>query len=279
MAGGAVKTTGRGAKRRRKLETGPAFTITMSRSIQNLTILVATVLCASILAACSGSNQTAVAEALKRTVVSSTPKPRDGTNAASPLNLCAAGNDGGRRLNDLAEHVYDAAVAKYLLENASGIGREITLDSDSYAMMLLVDDASYEMCVAGPERCLRVDLMQAETQTQRDALLSSKGAYAHERARACLQRAGDAYAARDRATEIEPSRLDATYRERVLPRLIGNMMPVALLRDSSFFGKDSAEHHKLALEAWENCHQDMVASPVDTLTLSRQVSHDMSEAL
>ena len=251
----------------------------MSRSIQNLTILIATMLCASILAACSGSNQTAVAEAPKPTVVSSTPKPREGADAASPLNLCAAGNDGGRRLNDLAEHVYDAAVAQYFLENASGIGREITPDSDSYAMVLLVDDASYEMCVAGPERCLRVDLMQASTQAERDALLSSKAAYAYERARACLQRAGDAYVARNRTTQIDPARLGATYRERVLPRLIGNMMPVALLRDSSFFGKDSAEHHKLALEAWENCHQDMVAAPVDTLRLSKQVSHDMYEAL
>ena len=64
---------------------------------------------------------------------------------------CPGGDDGGRRLNDLAEHIYDGAMADYLLDNASDIGREITPHSRS-----LRDDAADRMtrltetCVTDP---------------------------------------------------------------------------------------------------------------------------------
>ena len=148
--------------------------------------------------------------------------------------------------------------------------------------MLLEDDTAYELCVAAPERCLRAELLRTGSNAERDALLPSKGNYAYERALACLKRAGDAYAAREPEPDIsqaDPAELDATYRERVLPHLVGNMMPVALLTESNFFGAENEELHQAAIIAWNECYDSLASAPLDPSELVRRMSIDMIAAL
>ena len=199
-----------------------------------------------------------------------------GTGAAThpKPEMCLEGDTGGERLNDLAEHIYDGAVARYLLENASGIGREITPDSEAHAVMLLTDDEAYETCVELPERCLRVQFLRTSSQAERDALLAGAASYAYDRAIACLQRAGDAYAEERPAPETEAGDLETKYRERILPRIIGNMMPVAMLVDSSSFGTGNERAHRVATEVWEDCLQTLSNKPVETERLAERVSED-----
>ena len=196
-----------------------------------------------------------------------------------PVEICQEGQARGSRINDLAEHVYDGAVSKYLLENASSIGREIKPDSEAYAMMLLADDEAYETCVEIPERCLRIQFLRTNSQEERDALLAGAASYAYDRALACLQRAGDAYV-EDRPTpEMEPGELQAKYRDRLLPCLTGNMMPTAMLVDSSSFGTGNEKAHRIATEVWEACLQTLSNKPVETERLAERVSEDMTAVL
>ena len=192
--------------------------------------------------------------------------------------MCPDGDAGGARLNDLAEHVYDGAVAKYLRENASGIGREITPDSQAYALMLLADDESHELCIEVPERCLRARFRRASSPAERDALLANESSYAYQRALTCLQRAGDAFAAQP-IPEPDPAQLEATYRERTLPRLIGNMMPVAMLRDSSAYGPPDEELHRKAVQVWNDCLLTLSGNREVPEDLAERVSRDMTVVL
>ena len=229
---------------------------------------------------------TAPTESVKQTPPSgeaaslTTTEPNDADATPAPsAEMCQEGDARRHRLNDLAEHVYDGAVSKYLLENASTVGREITPDSEAYAMMLLADGKSYETCVEVPERCLRIQFLKASSQKERDALLAGAASYTYDRALACLQRAGEAYAAERPTPEMEARDLEAKYRERILPRLIGNMMPVAMLADSSFFGTDNGKAHRLATEVWEDCLQTLSNKPVETKRLAERVSEDMTAVL
>ncbi len=180
----------------------------------------------------------------------------------------------------MAEHVYDAAVSRYLLENASSIGRRVTPQSRDYAMMLLAEGHSYELCVTAPERCLRSEFTRTNSREERDALLAGKAAYAYDRALACLQKAGDSWTARIPTLETEYiPRLEELYRERVLARLVGNMMPVALLSDSSFFGTVNENLHAAALSVMQNCLQTLSDAPVDPKRLVERISSDQVAAL
>ncbi len=136
--------------------------------------------------------------------------------APKGLDHCRDGDSKGRRLNDLAEHVYDAALADYLLENASGIGRKATPRSEAHPMMPLADDVSCELCITMPERCLRVSCLRTNSRAERNAIwVGGAAAYHYERARTCLQRAGDAYAERQSPAghKLSAARLDAACRE------------------------------------------------------------------
>ena len=92
-------------------------------------------------------------------------------------------------------------------------------------------------------------------------MLSGKAAYAYRRARACLQRTGDDYVARNPAGEVateQEEELSKVYRERVLPHLVGNLMPVALLDESSYFGVDNNDElHQAAAKAWNECYENL----------------------
>ena len=244
-------------------------------------IPAAALLCLAALAACSPDESGAGAPSAKQAGAGA--MTRQVANAAPDTSgICPEGNDAGRRLNDLAEHVHDAAVDEYLLANVVDFGRTSRPQDRHYALMLLDDDIAYETCVAVPERCLRAELLRAESNAERDALLSSKGAYAYERALACLQRAGDAYASRKTDAdfrEADPVKLDAAYRERIIPHLIGHMMPVDALIKSNFYGEDNAEIHDDAVIAWHECHDSLASVPLDPEQLVQRTSHDSIAAL
>ena len=186
---------------------------------------------------------------------------------------CPEGDSQGERLNDLAEHVYDGAVSRYLLTNASDIGREITPDSETHALLLLVNDQAHDQCVTLPERCLRAEFRLATANEQRDALLRTRAAYAYQRALACLKRAGDSYAARATAPEL-PEDLEERYQERILPRLVGNMMPVATLVDSTAYGTNNHDRYRLALRVWQDCYQTLSQEAVRPGHLAERISQD-----
>lgn len=147
--------------------------------------------------------------------------------------------------------------------------------------MLLLDDEVHEKCVIVPERCLRVELQKAGSTGERDTLLAGKGAYAHRKAQVCLQRAGDEYAAQYPSHDLptDAADLEAAYRERILPRLLGNMMPVAMLRNSSFFGEASPQRHHAPLRAWHGCFDAMSAEPFDPEEVVERISDDLITAL
>ena len=186
---------------------------------------------------------------------------------------CPEGDSQGERLNDLAEHVHDGAVSWYLLTNATGIGREVTADSEAHALLLLVNDQAHDQCVRLPERCLRAEFRLTRTTEERDALLRTKAAYAYQRALACLQRAGDRFVANDTSPDL-PADLEERYRERILPRFIGNMMPVATLVDSSAYGTDNEDMHRVALQVWQDCHQTLLQEAVKPGQLVARISQD-----
>ena len=251
-------------------------------NVKSLTPVVA-LLCLAVLAACSpnetGAGDEAEAPSAMSSAINTAAQP---TTTPDNSGYCPVGNDDGRRLNDLAEHVHDAAVAEYLRENVVAFGRTSQPQDGLRALMLLEDDTAYELCVTVPERCLRSELLRTESPVERDALLSSKGNYAYEKALACLKRAGDAYAARQPEPDIsliDPAELNATYRERVLPHLVGNMMPVALLPESNFFGTDNEELHQAAVIAWHECHDSLASTPLDPSELVRRMSIDKIAAL
>ena len=253
------------------------------RKIKRL-ISVSALLCMAVLAACSPNETSAGEEAEASSSKSraiNTAVQRTTTAPDTP-GYCPEGNDDGRRLNDLAEHVHDTVVSEYVRKNVVAFGRSSEPQDGLRALMLLEDDTAYELCVTVPERCLRAELQRTGSNAERGALLSSKGNYAYERALACLERAGDAYAAREPGLDIsliDPAELDATYRERVLPHLVGNMMPVALLTESNFFGADNEELHRGAVIAWHECYDSLASTPLVPSKLMRQMSIDMIDAL
>ena len=247
-------------------------------------IPVAALLCMALLAACSPNETRAGDEAEAPSAESSAIKKaaQPATAAPDTSGSCPEGNDGGRRLNDLAEHVHDTAVSEYLRKNVVAYGRYSQPQDGLRALMLLEDDTAYELCVTVPERCLRAELLRTGSNAERDTLLSSKGNYAYERALACLERAGDAYAAREPEPDIslaDPANLDATYRERVLPHLVGAMLPVALLTESNFFGTDNEGIHRAAVIAWHECYDSLASTPLDPSELVRRMSIDKIAAL
>ena len=244
------------------------------------TMLVAPLLCLAALLACTTAGDASAPETAKPADVVT--ESRQIAARTMTADQCREGNDGGRRLNDLAEHVHDTAVSEYLRENVAAFGRTSQPEDGLRALMLLDDDTAYELCVTVPERCLRAELLRTRSPAERDALLSSKGAYAYERALACLERAGDSYAAQEPEPGIslaDPAGLDATYRERVLPHLVGNMMPVALLTESNFFGADNEELHQAAVTAWHECYDSLASTPLDPPELVRRMSIDKIAAL
>ena len=246
-------------------------------------IPVAALLGMAALAACSPDGTRAGEKAEAPSAKSSgINMPAQRATALDTSGHCPEGDDHGRRLNDLAEHVHDTAVSEYLRENVVAFGRTSQPQDELRALMLLEDDTAYELCVTAPERCLRAELLRAGSNSERDALLSSKGKYAYERALACLERAGDAYAAREPEpdiSQVDPAELDATYRERVLPHLVGNMMPVALLTESNFFGADNEELHQAGLIAWHECYDSLASTPLVPSELVRRMSIDKIAAL
>ena len=252
----------------------------MSNFRLNRFMLAGALLCLASLTACSAAGDTGSSTSLHPAQAGAEPY-RETTERAGP-DWCRGGDDHGSGLNDLAEHVYDGAVAEYLRQNVVSYGREPTPRDGLYAMLLLGDDASYEMCVILPERCLRAELRRTTSRTQRDTLLSGQGAYAYERALACLQRAGDDYAAggpTPGSRTTNSAELDAAYRDRVLPHLVGSMLPTALLARSSFFGTDNDELHKAAVAAWHECYESLASTPLDPSDLVSRVSRDKIAAL
>lgn len=251
--------------------------MTSLRNIKRL-IPAAALLCLAALAACSPDDSGTGAPSAKR-ADNGAMAPQVASAPPDTWVHCPEGNDDGRRLNDLAEHVHDAAVSEYLRQNVVVHGRKSTPSDGRYAMMLLDDDASYELCITVPERCLRTELRRTESKAEREALLSSQGAYAYERALACLQRAGDDYLAREPEPANDPADLDAAYRERVLPHLVGIMMPVALLSASNFFGADNEELHQAAVIAWHDCYDSLESEPLDPERPVARTSRDAIAAL
>ena len=246
-------------------------------------IPVAALLGMAALAACSPDGTRAGEEAEAPSAKSGgINMPAHRATAPDTSGHCPEGDDHGRRLNDLAEHVHDDAVSEYLRENVVAFGRTSQPQDALRALMLLEDDTAYELCVTAPERCFRAELLRAGSNAERDALLFSKGKYAYERALACLKRTGDEYAAREPQPDInmaDPTQLNATYRERVLPHLVGNMMPVALLTESNFFGADNEELHQAAVIAWHECYDSLASTPLDPSELVRRMSIDKIAAL
>ncbi|MCY4557913.1 MAG: hypothetical protein OXF79_16410 [Chloroflexi bacterium] len=76
-----------------------------------------------------------------------------------------------------------------------------------------------------------------------------RAAYACERACSCRQRARYGCAAGSSTPEVDDDGLETVYRQRVLSHAVGNMMLVARLRDSSFFGATNADIHDAAVAA------------------------------
>ena len=110
------------------------------------TALILTVGCLLMAGACLGDER---APARVPSIVRQTPvsNPEPVAGQATATDQSSEGQSYGPRPVDLTAHVYDGAVANYLLENTSGIGREIRPQSDGYVLPLLVDDGSYERCV------------------------------------------------------------------------------------------------------------------------------------
>ena len=71
-----------------------------------------------------------------------------------------------------------------------------------------------------------------------------------------------------------PGDLEERYQKRVLPRLIGNMMPVATLVDSSAYGTGNEDMHRVALQVWQDCYQTLSQEPVRPGQLAERISQD-----
>lgn len=202
------------------------------------------------------------------------------TQAQGPdydVESCAEGIPDQWPSIDLAAHVYDGAVAHYLRVNASGIGNEITAQTENHAMLLLVEDRVYESCVELPQHCLRAAMLRSED-GELDRLLETTGSRHYREALDCLQRAGARFDARA-PPEMAAADLAEKYRTAVLPHLVGNMMPAALLRDSSFFSNDDPELHEAAVAAWRECYDRLAQGPLEAGQVSARISDDLVGSL
>lgn len=94
-----------------------------------------------------------------------------------------------------------------------------------------------------------------------------------QRSLACLQRAGDRCAASPIQQEL-PADLEKIYQERILPRIIGNMMPVATMVDSSAYGPDDEDMHRVAVQVWQDCYQTLMRAAVKPGQLVERISQD-----
>ena len=85
------------------------------------------------------------------------------------------------RPRDPAAHIYDTAVWAYLNQNASSFGRKPRGDEEQKALAV-TDDYVHQLCIQGPENCLRRQFAQAQDKVQMANLIESTGSYAYERA-------------------------------------------------------------------------------------------------
>ena len=116
----------------------------MRRPKSRSLIPVAALLGMAVLAACSPdgtrAGEEAEAPSAKSNGINTAAQP---TSAPDTSGYCPTGNDGGRRLKDLAEHVHDTAVSEYLRENVIAFGRTSQPQDGLRALMLLEEDSAY----------------------------------------------------------------------------------------------------------------------------------------
>ena len=120
-----------------------------------------------------------------------------------------------------------------------------------------------------------MEFQRAADQREWDALLAGKSSDTFQGADR-LQRAGDDFVERNPAGRVTPEQaeqLPEVYQERVLPHLVGNIMPVALLRDSPFFGNDNAEYHRLAAQVRDDRYHALSRPPLEVEGLA--TVHDL----
>lgn len=218
----------------------------------------------------------AILIALLTTVVACAPEPvpavtgPTGTRetpalAMSSTGSCLDAQPPSPRPWDTAAHVYDTAVHSYLHTQASSIGRDLQGDEDRKALAV-TDDAVYRLCIQGPENCLREQLAQADDKAETLGLLTTKGAYAYDRALRCLIRQGERYRGEGRP-EI--------YDERVAVHLVGAALPVGTLRETDYYGKADPERLRWAEANWQRCYDLITGRPVPTDRISERVDADL----
>ena len=122
------------------------------------------------------------------------PKTTGDVTAVAPPSTgsCLDAAPPSPRPTDAAAHVHDTAVHSYLHRHATGIGRKLQGDENRKALAV-TDDAIYQLCLQGPENCLREQLAQADGKAETLGLLTTKGAYAYDRALKCLISEGNHY--------------------------------------------------------------------------------------
>ena len=88
----------------------------MIHLLNNLTSLSVSLLGPSAVFACSSEGD-ALGARSTGSVNPGTTQHRNTAAIPVEFDRCLDGDDGGQRLNDLAEHVYDGATANYLFDN------------------------------------------------------------------------------------------------------------------------------------------------------------------
>lgn len=166
---------------------------------------------------------------------------------------------------DSAAHVYDTAVHSYLHRHSSGIGRELRGDENRKALAV-TDDGVYRLGIQGPENCLREQLAQAEGKAETLTLLTTRGAYAYDRALQCLIREGDRYQGQGRAE---------TYDERIAVHLVGAVLPVGTLRETDYYGQTAPERLRGTEANWQRCYDKVTGQPPATAGIAERVEDDL----
>ena len=201
--------------------------------------------------------------------VSAVPTPtaaRAATGLTVPsAHSCLDAKPASTRPLDSAAHVYDTAVHSYLHRHASGIGRELRGDEDRKALVV-TDDGVYLLCIQGPENCLREQLAQAEGEAETLALLTTKGAYAYDRALQCLIREGERYQGQGRPE---------TYDERVAVHLVGAVLPVGMLREANYYGMSSPDRLRRAEANWRRCYSLIAGESPAAEGIAERVEEDL----
>lgn len=180
-------------------------------------------------------------------------------------NSCLDAEPPSPRPLDPAAHVYDQAVHSYLAAHASSIGREPQGDEARKALAV-TDDTVYRICVQGPENCLRDQFARAEDKPETLGLLTTKGAYAYDRALQCLIREGENYQG-----EGQPN----LYDQQVAVHLVGAVMPVGTLRETDYYGDADPERLQAAEANWNRCYDLIAGSPVDADGIADKVDADL----